>query len=178
MPWSSASAVPDPYARPTLLWPSTAVVKAQDELARSALTTVLDSQNLPAIRAYGSGTTNLTTAISTLLGSTSHFPWCYGLDFRHLGGWESALSGVLADERLVGRNVDAIDLVVSHIAVDPLNGWSQIAQHGAGLLRNSLKLRRRKRSGSRNLAFDDELWHGCDLSQGNVAKCTCALSAQ
>ena len=29
---------------------------------RSALTTVLDGQNLPAIRAYGSGTTNLTTA--------------------------------------------------------------------------------------------------------------------
>jgi hypothetical protein len=37
MPWSSATAVPDPYARPTLLWPSAAVVKAQDELAAFGL---------------------------------------------------------------------------------------------------------------------------------------------
>src|ERR1035438_10210797 len=37
MPWSSASVVPDPYARSTLLWPSAAVVKAQDELAALGL---------------------------------------------------------------------------------------------------------------------------------------------
>jgi transposase InsO family protein len=37
MPRSSASAVPDPYARSTVLWPSAAVVKAQDELAALGL---------------------------------------------------------------------------------------------------------------------------------------------
>jgi hypothetical protein len=37
MPRSSASAVSDPYTRPTLLWPSAAVVKAQDELAALGL---------------------------------------------------------------------------------------------------------------------------------------------
>ena len=37
MPWSSASAVPDPHARLTLLRPSAAVVKAQDELAALGL---------------------------------------------------------------------------------------------------------------------------------------------
>src|SRR5581483_2739191 len=37
MPWPSASVSPDPYARPTLLWPSAAVVKAQDELTALGL---------------------------------------------------------------------------------------------------------------------------------------------
>lgn len=37
MPWSSASAVPDPYVRSTPLWPSAAVVKAQDELTALGL---------------------------------------------------------------------------------------------------------------------------------------------
>ena len=37
MPWSSASDVPESICRSTLLWPSAAVVKAQDELAALGL---------------------------------------------------------------------------------------------------------------------------------------------
>ena len=56
---------------------------------RSALTTVLNGQNVPAIRAYGSGTTNLTTANQHKSRSNYPFPWCYGpeLTSRHFLAW-------------------------------------------------------------------------------------------
>ncbi len=59
---------------------------------RSALTTVLDGQNVPSIRAYGSGTTNLTTANQRTSRSNFPFPWCYGPEFvaKELRKWLAA----------------------------------------------------------------------------------------
>jgi hypothetical protein len=56
---------------------------------RSALTTATNGQNVPAIRAYGSGTTNLTTANQHKSQSNFTFPWCYGpeLTSRHFIAW-------------------------------------------------------------------------------------------
>ena len=56
---------------------------------RSALTTATNGQNVPAIRAYGSGTTNLTTANQHKSQSHFPFPWCYGPEFtsRRMIGW-------------------------------------------------------------------------------------------
>lgn len=55
----------------------------------SALTTVLDGQNVPAIRAYGSETTNLIMANQHTSCFNCHFPWCYGPEFcsRRMLGW-------------------------------------------------------------------------------------------
>ena len=59
---------------------------------RSALTTVLNGQNVPAIRAYGSGKTNLTTTNQHASRSNSPlpvFPWCYDPEFvaKELRKW-------------------------------------------------------------------------------------------
>ena len=56
---------------------------------RSALTTATNGQNVPAIRAYGSGTTNLTTANQHKSQSNFPFPWCYGPEFvaKQLRKW-------------------------------------------------------------------------------------------
>ena len=56
---------------------------------RSVLTTAKNGQNVPAIRAYGSGTTNLTTANQHKSQSNVPFPWCYGpeLTSRHYLAW-------------------------------------------------------------------------------------------
>ena len=53
------------------------------------MTTVLDGQNVPAIRASGSETTNLSTANQHISRSNSPFPWCYGpeLTSRHYLAW-------------------------------------------------------------------------------------------
>ena len=48
---------------------------------RSAFTTVLDGQNLPAFRANGSGTTNLTTVNQHTCRFNFPLPWCYGPEF-------------------------------------------------------------------------------------------------
>jgi hypothetical protein len=56
---------------------------------RSALTMVLNGQNGPTIRAYGPGTTNLTTANRHKSRSNFPFPWCYGPEFvaKELRKW-------------------------------------------------------------------------------------------
>ena len=56
---------------------------------RLALTTATNGQNVPAIRAYGSGTTNLTTANQHKSQPNFTFPWCYGpeLTSRHFIAW-------------------------------------------------------------------------------------------
>ena len=53
------------------------------------MTTVLDGQFVPAIRASGSETTNLSTANQHISRSNSPFPWCYGpeLTSRHFLAW-------------------------------------------------------------------------------------------
>lgn len=65
----------------------------------------------------------------TLLG-------CRGIDddphLRYSIHWKAAKFGMFADRRFIGCDVDAIDLVVGHVALDPLDRWSQFPQGGTG----------------------------------------------
>src|SRR5262249_35223630 len=57
------------------------------------------------------------------------------------------------------RTVDAIDLVVGDVALDPLNRRAHALQHAARLLRDRLQFLPRQFSGSDDLPFDDEFGH-------------------
>ena len=89
MPWSSASAVPDPNARPTLLWPAAAVVKAQDELAAFGLD---DSPRRPKRSSYPGiwiRSDKPDHGNPQIFQFNFRFPWCYGpeLTSRHFLAW-------------------------------------------------------------------------------------------
>src|SRR5215475_8582775 len=78
----------------------------------------------------------------------------YRLTHRRLGGGriddgaafgdpvrgETALPGVFANQFFVSRDVNAINAIVHDVAFDPLNLWSEVAQHSARFLRNGLEL--------------------------------------
>ena len=51
---------------------------------------------------------------------------------------EASLARVFAHHLFVGRDVDAVDLVVGDVALQPLNLGPEVAQHRAGLLRDGL----------------------------------------
>src|SRR5437867_786404 len=72
---------------------------------------------------------------------------------------ETALLRVLANRLLVGRHVHAIDLVVRHVTVDPLDLRTHLPQHPARLLRNPLQLLGCQVAGPRNLTLDHVLGH-------------------
>ena len=40
---------------------------------------------------------------------------------------KAALSGVFANQFLAGRDIDAVNPIVHHVAFDPLNLWSEVA---------------------------------------------------
>src|SRR5271165_5739114 len=61
---------------------------------------------------------------------------------------EAALGGVFADQGLVGCDVDAVDFVLGHVAVDPLNLGTEFAQDAAGGLGDGLQLLWREFSGA------------------------------
>ena len=84
-----------------------------------------------------------------------------GIDHRpHRGnpvrGKTSAL-GVLADQLLVLREVDAVDLVVGDEAVDPLNVGSENVEGDAGPRRRGVQRVTIERADSGNGALDDVL---------------------
>src|SRR6202040_998654 len=62
------------------------------------------------------------------------------LDLGDAVRWESSLLGMFFDHFLVGSDVHAINFVVSHIAVHPLDLRTQILKYAAGFLRNGLNL--------------------------------------
>jgi len=72
---------------------------------------------------------------------------------------KAALSRVLPDQLFVWRNVNAIDLVISHKTLDPLNLWAEFFQDIAGLLGDAKELVAGQRSGTRNFAFNDIFGH-------------------
>ena len=86
-----------------------------------------------------------------------------GVDNRsHLGNacdGEIAFLGVLANQLLIWRDVDAVNLVIRHITVQPLDLWTQLTQNTARFLGDRLKLIFRQLSGSRQVTLDDILWH-------------------
>lgn len=95
-------------------------------------------------------------------------------------GREAALGGVVADHFFVGGVVDAVYLVVGHIAVDPLNLRPHFLQHAAGGLRDGLQLVGVELAGARDFAFDDILGHdvlvlvmvGGQVNLGNFFICS------
>src|SRR5271166_5834335 len=72
---------------------------------------------------------------------------------------EASLAGMFADELLVGRIVDAVDLVIGDIAVHPLNLGAEVLEYTARFLRDALQLFRRKLSGARQFALDHVFGH-------------------
>jgi len=66
----------------------------------------------------------------------------HGFDLQDAVRREAALSRVLTYGLFVRRDVDAVDLVGSDIAVYPLDPGPQVAKHTAGSLRDRLKLMR------------------------------------
>jgi len=61
------------------------------------------------------------------------------VDFGNPVRGKTALPGVFLNQFLVGRDVNAINPIVHHVAFDPLNLWSEVIQYSAGFLRNSLE---------------------------------------
>src|SRR5690349_18460871 len=60
---------------------------------------------------------------------------------------------------LVGRDVDTVDLVVSDVAMDPLNLWTQLIQDVARPLGHRFQFQRRHLARARYDSLNDILWH-------------------
>ena len=84
----------------------------------------------------------------------------HGPDFRDAVGREAALLRMFAHHRLIGRNVDTVNLVSRDVAVQLLNLRTKIPQDVARLLRNRLQLLRLQIPGSGNFALNDKFGHG------------------
>src|SRR3954469_22354555 len=83
----------------------------------------------------------------------------YRLDFRDLVGRKISLAGVFSYHLLIGRDVDAVNLVIGYVAMDPLNLRAEFAEYSTGFLRDSLKLVWRQLSRAWKVAFDDVFGH-------------------
>jgi len=83
-----------------------------------------------------------------------------GADERDLVGGKAAHLGVFVDGGLVGRDVDAVDLVAGDEALDPLELGADGGDDAAGFLGDGLELVRGEVAGSGDLALDDEFGHG------------------
>src|SRR5580658_5734231 len=59
-------------------------------------------------------------------------------DLRDAVGREAALARMLPYHLLVGRDVNAVNLVVGDVALQPLDLRAEIGEHRAGLLRDGL----------------------------------------
>jgi hypothetical protein len=70
---------------------------------------------------------------------------------------EAADLGVLLDDRLVLREVDAERLVARDVAFQPLDVGPELPQHLVRLRRSALELLPLERAHLRNIALDDEL---------------------
>src|SRR5262245_13330898 len=81
-------------------------------------------------------------------------------------GREAAALGVGTDQLLAGRDVDAVQLVIGGIALQPLDLGAEPAQDLDGLSGHGLALLGRPTPDSGNVSLDDVLRHqglrGCD----------------
>src|SRR5438046_1214353 len=80
-------------------------------------------------------------------------------DLGNLVGRKSTLPCVFANHLFIGGAVNAVDLVVRHITLDPLNLRSQVPEHSTRFLRNGVELVFRKLSRARQFAFYYVLGH-------------------
>src|SRR3546814_3838218 len=70
---------------------------------------------------------------------------------------------MLADQSFAGGVVDAVDAVAGDIAVPPLDVRIHGGEDRVRMLRRIRELLRRHRAGVRDIAFDQEPWHGVVL---------------
>jgi len=68
------------------------------------------------------------------------------------------LRSMVADGLLIRRDINAVDLVVSDVALDPLHS-RQRANHATGFLRDAVKVRGGEFAGSWDFAFNKKLRH-------------------
>lgn len=80
-------------------------------------------------------------------------------DLGNAVGREAALFGVFTHQLRVGRDVDAIDLVVRDVALDPVDLRAELLQDAARFLGDGLQLCGREFSDAGNFAFDDLFGH-------------------
>src|SRR5215510_1116158 len=73
---------------------------------------------------------------------------------------ESPALGVLANQLLARRDVDAVDLVVRDEALHPLDLGAELLEHAGRLLRNPLELFPGEFADAGKVTFDDVLGHG------------------
>src|SRR5215469_64943 len=83
----------------------------------------------------------------------------HGFDFQDVVRREAALSRVLTYGLFIRRDIDAVDLVGSDIALYPLDLGPQVAKHTAGSLRDRLKLMRGESPRAGQIALDYEFRH-------------------
>ena len=83
----------------------------------------------------------------------------YGADLCDGVCREAALGGVFADGGFVRGDVDAVDLVVCDVALEPLDLRAEGAEDAAGGLRDGLQLFRGELAGVGDFAFDNVLRH-------------------
>ena len=81
-----------------------------------------------------------------------------GLDDADGVGGEATLGSVAADYLFVGGDVDAVELVLGDIGVEPLDVGADMANDGAGLLGGCCELSWGEISEVGHVALDDELW--------------------
>jgi hypothetical protein len=74
-------------------------------------------------------------------------------------GRESAHLGMLAHKSRVRSDVHAVNLVIGHVALHPLNPGAELVQYTARFLGNPVQVRRRKFPGTGNFTLDHKLWH-------------------
>lgn len=100
-------------------------------------------------------------------------------DLMDRGDGEAALARMLADQRLAGRLVNTENLVAGDVAVHPLDVWPEFVQHIAGGPGNGLQFVGSQLPCSRQIAFDDILWHndGGVCSAGANNECPCLNDA-
>src|SRR5205085_3475234 len=80
-------------------------------------------------------------------------------DLVDLIGGKAAALGMLADQILVGGAIDAINLVVGDVAVDPLDLRPEITEDGAGGLRGHLEVFGTELPSTRHFSLDHKFWH-------------------
>src|SRR5438445_693532 len=80
-------------------------------------------------------------------------------DLGYLVCGKAALLGVLANHGFVGCDVYTIDLVIGHVALDPLDRGPKLLQGAAGFCGNLPKLLGGQFPSTCNLALDHILWH-------------------
>src|SRR5262249_52799493 len=92
------------------------------------------------------------------------------LNARDAGGGDPGRLGVTADLVLAVREIDAVELVVGHVALHPLDVRPHAGKSLARFLRGRVELSRGHAPCARNVALDDIFFHCFSLCLGGSCK--------